>query len=104
MSSAFNQTSPPETTASSHSIYADISTLKSDVQEVDPSALLVLPRLLRRVIKQDRHLRGFALRVPHRKSYVIAREALLQIAEPDELGCPAGFAFPPQVIRSPIKR
>ena len=40
----------------------------------DPSALLVPPRLLRRVIKQERGIPGMGLQVPHRKTYVVRRD------------------------------
>ena len=56
------------------------------VRAADPAAIMVLPRILRRVIKQHRDLGGFAYKVPHRKSYVIDRQTLLEIADHWELG------------------
>jgi hypothetical protein len=53
---------------------------------VEPGAFLVPPRILRRVIKHDCHVGGLGLQVPHRKSYVIGREALLAIVSRGELG------------------
>src|SRR6516162_6370868 len=47
---------------------------------VDAGVLLTPSGILRRVIKQDRRLIGIGLQVPHRKVYVIGREALLAIA------------------------
>src|SRR5262245_1357343 len=64
---------------------------------VDSAALLVPLRLLRRVIKQDRGIPGMGLQVPHRKTYVVARDTLLAIAESDELGA-AGTQLPPTVV------
>src|SRR6516164_824592 len=55
------------------------------VAEVEPAAVLAPKRLLRRVIKQDRKLTMIGLRVPHRKSYVIGRDALLNLVDRDEL-------------------
>ena len=52
----------------------------------DPAAILVAPRLLRRIIKHDRKLTHLGLQVPHRKSYVICREALFALATRAELG------------------
>ena len=59
--------------------------LREIISSVDPAAILVEPRILRRVIKQDRKLAGLALFVPHRKAYVIQRERLLVIASRSEL-------------------
>jgi hypothetical protein len=72
--------------------------LQRAVWEADPAAFLVLPRILRRVIKQDRRLVGFGLRAPHRKSYVIGREPLLEIAEKAELGLDEYAQLPEKVI------
>ena len=58
-----------------------ISDLERILKGVDPAALLVPPRVLRRVIMRDRDLGGMGLVVPHRRSYVIAREPLLHIAD-----------------------
>ena len=58
-----------------------LAELQRAVWAADPAAFLVLPRILRRVIKQDRRLTGFGLRAPHRKSYLIAREPLLEIID-----------------------
>jgi hypothetical protein len=67
----------------------------------DPAVLLVPPRILRRIIKQDRNLGGLGLQVPHRKSYVIGRDALLRIADHDELGLPPDGRLPDMVLLFP---
>ena len=64
----------------------------------DPAVLSVAPRILRRVIKHDARLPGFGLRVPHRKSYVIARVKLLEIVDVDEFDLPSGTELPDTVI------
>jgi hypothetical protein len=74
--------------------------LASAVTAADPGAFLVPARILRRVIKQHRHIDDL-LRVPHRKSYVIGREALLQIVERSELGLDGGATLPEVVILLP---
>jgi hypothetical protein len=63
-----------------------LAELQRLLREQEPGVLLVTPRLLRRVIKQHGKVPGLGLQVPHRKSYVISREALQQIATPQELG------------------
>jgi hypothetical protein len=75
--------------------------LERRLRAVEPDALLVPPRILRRVIKKDRGLPGPGLQVPHRKSYVIGRDALLGIATAAELGVPAGRQLPPTVLLFP---
>ncbi len=72
--------------------------LEHAVRTADPAAFLILPRILRRVIKQDRRLTGFGLRVPHRKSYVIGREPLLQVVDKAELGLAEDAALPDWVV------
>ena len=63
--------------------------LERAIAAADPAAILVSPRLLRRVIKQHARLPGFGFHVPHRKSYLIARAALLSIVDMAELDLPA---------------
>ncbi|MCC6126501.1 MAG: hypothetical protein IT426_16195 [Pirellulales bacterium] len=72
--------------------------LQRAVREADPAALLVLPRILRRVIKEDRRLAGYLYRIPHRKSYVIRRESLLEIVDCEELGVSPEEGLPDSVI------
>jgi hypothetical protein len=64
----------------------DIAELERTVHEADAAALLVPPRILRRVIKQDRGLTFVGWHVARRKSYVIAAETLSAIVAEDELG------------------
>jgi hypothetical protein len=75
--------------------------LSEILRQTDPSALLVPPRILRRVIKQDRKLAGLGLQVPHRKSYVIGRDALLRIASRDELDVAADRVLPDILLLFP---
>ncbi len=71
------------------------------LRETDPAALLVAPRILRRVIKQDRGLPGLGLQVPHRKSYLIGRDALLRIADRGELDLPPDAPLPETLLLFP---
>src|SRR5262245_65253622 len=76
----------------------DAAELGRLLRAVDPAALLVPSRLLRRVIKRDRKLTIVGLRVPHRKSYVISRNALVALADPDELGIEPDRELPDTVL------
>ncbi|MFM2096245.1 MAG: hypothetical protein RIS70_3369, partial [Planctomycetota bacterium] len=72
--------------------------LREIIRSVEPAAILVEPRILRRVIKQDRKLAGLALFVPHRKAYVIQRERLLVIASRSELNVSNETELPNKLI------
>lgn len=56
------------------------------LQSAEPAVLLVPARVLRRVIKQHRGIGGVSLLVPHRKTYAIDREPLLERVDRYELG------------------
>ena len=72
----------------------DVAELQRTLRRVEPGALLVAPRILRRVIKQDRQIAGAGLLVPHRKSYCVARDSLLRWADRRELGVAADQVDP----------
>ena len=60
--------------------------LERALGSVEPAARLVLPRVLRRVVRMHASLPGMGFRVPHSKTYVIPQAALLEIADRDEIG------------------
>jgi len=68
------------------------------IRQVDPSAVLVAERILRRVVSLDHQLTGIVLHVPHRKTYLIRRDELLEMVEPDELGLAPGESLPEKVL------
>src|SRR6516162_9826791 len=68
------------------------------LEAADPAAVLVAPRLLRRIIKYDRKLTYLGLQVPHRKSYVIGREGLLGLATLEELGIATERVLPSALL------
>lgn len=72
--------------------------LQQAVAAADPAAFLVLPRIVRRVIKQDRRLGGYGLHTPHRKSYWLARWPLLKAVEPSELGVESDTGLPETIV------
>src|SRR5690606_7779785 len=63
-----------------------------------PAVIVVSPRILRRVIKQHAGVPGLGLRVPHRKTYVIDRDALLAIVDRGDLDLPAKIELPERLI------
>src|SRR5215469_4364095 len=75
-----------------------VAELERAIAAVEPAAILAPPRILRRVIKQDRQISGIGLKVPHRKSYLIDAERLLNIVDRDELDLPADAQLAGTVI------
>jgi hypothetical protein len=63
-----------------------VAELAQALQAVNAGAVLVRPRRLRRIIKEDRKLPGLGLQVPHGRTYVIARDRLLALTNRAELG------------------
>ena len=72
--------------------------LEQAVAAVDHSALLVPARIVRRVLRHDRGLNETGLRVPHRKTYFLAKSSLEQIVTPAELGLKSFDELPERVI------
>ena len=72
--------------------------LRSRLADADSSVMLVEPRILGRVIKQDRRIVGLGLYVPHRHSYTLSSDRLLMIVERAELHLSPSADLPPTVI------
>ena len=75
-----------------------LEAIEALVYRAEPRALFVEPRILRRVIIQDRRIPGLGLRVPHSKVYTIERERLLIIADRSELGLSPAEELPRRMI------
>ncbi len=75
-----------------------LDALRRDLRSVEPAALLVEPRILRRVIRLDQRLPGLGLAVPHRKCYTLERDRLLAFVDRAELELPPEADLPPGVI------
>lgn len=76
----------------------DRDSLAAILSDADPAAVLVPPRILRRVIKLACALTGPGLQVPHRKCLVIGRDALLRIVARHELGVPPERELPETLL------
>jgi hypothetical protein len=64
----------------------------------DPSAFLVVARVVRRVIKHEWDLPALATQVPHRKAWVIKRNNLIKLVDWDELGLAPDSPLPDSAI------
>lgn len=71
------------------------------VHAADHSILFVEPRILRRVIMQDRRMTGLGIHVPHSHVYTIDRERLLIIVDRHELDLSPAAELPPHVVLIP---
>jgi hypothetical protein len=67
------------------------------LKAAEPAALLVPPRILRRVIRADQP-DDLGVIVPHRKAYLIAGSKLLNIVDADEIGLAPGEKPPESTI------
>ena len=101
MSSAIHETGQCAEGIASSRARTTRSAVEQAVCVAEPRALVVRPRILRRVMTEDRELTGLAIRLPHRKSYVIGRDALLAIVDPDEVGLQPDSPVPDRVILLP---
>lgn len=68
------------------------------LRDVEPSAFLVLPRVLRRVVKHEWELPTLTLQVPHRKSWIASRNQLIKHIDWDELGLEPNSELPEKAI------
>jgi hypothetical protein len=75
-----------------------IAELAGLLREANPGAILLPPRRLRRVIKEDRAISGLGLQVPHQQSYTISRERLLRLMHREELGFAPGQHLPATLL------
>lgn len=78
-----------------------LADIEESVRAAVPAALFIEPRILRRVIKQDRRLSGIGFQMPHADVYTIKRERLLVIADRPELDLAPAADLPPRVILLP---
>ena len=75
-----------------------LEAIETLVCQAEPRVLFVEPRILRRVIVQDRRIPGLGLQVPHSKVFTIERERLLVFADRPELGLTPAAELPLRVI------
>ena len=68
------------------------------LKEAEPDAFLVLPRVVRRVIKAEWALPALRLQIPHRKSWLISKYELLRHVDWDELSLQPGSDLPDTAI------
>ncbi len=75
-----------------------LSELQQALRAADPAAVLVSPRVLDRLIQSQHRLSNLFEQVPHRRCYVVDRQALYRYVEQDELDLEPDRLLPPTVI------
>lgn len=68
------------------------------MKAIEPASFLVLPRVLRRVIRQEWDLPTLTQHIPHRKTRIVARNTLIRYVDWDELGLAPDSELPDRAI------
>ncbi len=76
----------------------ELEELKQAVYATDPAAVLVPPRILRRVLQGEFKVPHLLVQVPHERGYFFDRQVLFRYVEQDELGLEPERMLPPLVI------
>src|SRR5437588_6262138 len=75
-----------------------VADLQKYLRAADPAVVLVSPRILERVIREDCKLPNIYWNIPHSKSYVCDRQCLFHHAEQADLELEPGQILPETVI------
>ena len=76
----------------------ELDELKRAIVATDPAAVLVAPRILRRVLQAQFNVPYMLVHVPHERCYVFDRQVVFQAVEQDELELEPDRLLPPIVI------
>jgi hypothetical protein len=76
----------------------DLADLKQAVFAADPAAVLVSPRILRRVLQAEFRVPYLLAQAPHEQCYFFDRQVLFRYVEQDELDLEPDRLLPPTVI------
>lgn len=88
----------PTTAGSGQEASLDLDGLRRALEAVDPAAFLVEPRILRRVVRQDRDVGLFDWHGTHRHSYALPGPRAAAFLEREEVGLPPGRDWPPMLF------
>ena len=72
--------------------------LQKALRDTDPAAVLVSPRILERVLREQMRLPNMYWNIPHRQSFVCNRQVLFRHAEQADLELEPDQLLPDQVI------
>jgi hypothetical protein len=76
----------------------ELDELKRAIDVTDPAAVLVAPRILRRVLQAEFNVPYLLVHVPHERCYAFDRQVVFRAVEQDELELEPDRLLPPTVI------
>ena len=76
----------------------ELGELRQALYTTQPGAVLVQPRILRRMLRAEFKVPHLLIQAPHEKCYFFDRQVLFREVEQDELDLQADHALPPTVI------
>jgi hypothetical protein len=76
----------------------ELDELKQVIDATDPSAVLVPPRILRRILQAQFNVPYMLVHVPHQRCYAFDRQVVFQSVEQDELELEPDRLLPPTVV------
>ncbi len=76
----------------------ELDELKQAVYATDPAAVLVAPRILRRLLQEEFKVPHLLVQAPHESCYFFDRQVLFRHVEQDELNLDPDRLLPPTVI------
>ena len=76
----------------------ELDELKRAIDATDPAAVLVAPRILRRVLQAEFNVPYLLVHVPHERCYAFDRQAVFRAVEQDELELEPDRLLPATVI------
>src|SRR5438270_532643 len=80
------------------SLAVELEELQQAVGRTDPAAVLVSPRVLRRILQEEYKVPYLLVQAPHERCYFFDREVLFRHVEQDELEIEPDRLLPPTVI------
>src|SRR2546421_11305388 len=80
------------------SVAVELEELKQAVGRTDPAAVLVSPRVLRRILQEEYKVPYLLVQAPHERCYFFDRQVLFRHVEQDELDLEQDRLLPPTVV------
>jgi hypothetical protein len=76
----------------------ELDDLRQEIHAVNPAAILVQPRVLRRILQGEFKVPALLMQAPHEQCYCFDRQAIFRYVEQDELDLEPDRLLPPLVV------